>query len=192
MTSKQFYPALLFIFLYNFSDAQMQKIIPLFLLDKRSLDLGLFRVSEIYGICGSIALMIGIFTSGLLLSRYSLAWCMKRLTILLLIGHFFFLLLTYTQPSLYVIYITIMFSQFAFGLANGAYMGYLLTLANQSTYPMSMYTVCTATMALSYVCFGAFSGWLEQQLGYCNFFLSILIANCLLVILTYRRMNRHG
>jgi PAT family beta-lactamase induction signal transducer AmpG len=192
MASSQFYPALVFIFLYNFSDAQMQKIIPLFLLDKKGLDLGLFRVSEMYGISGSIALMIGVFTSGLLLSRYSLAFCMKKLTIVLLIGHFFFLLLTYNSPSFYAIYATIIFSQFAFGLANGAYMGYLLSLANQSAYPMSMYTVCTATMALSYVFFGSFSGWLQQQLGYGNFFLSILFANCLLVILTYRRMNKYG
>ncbi|MBA2651462.1 MAG: MFS transporter [Tatlockia sp.] len=191
MTSKQFYPSLFFIFLYNFTEAQMQKIVPLFLLDKKGLDLDLFRVSEIYGISGSFALMLGIFISGILLSRFTLVFCMKTLTILLVIGHFFFLLLVYNSPSLSVIFATIAFSQFAYGLANGAYMGYLLSIANKSLYPMSMYTLCTAAMALSYVFFGTFSGWLEQQLGYGNFFLSILFANCLLIVFTYRAMNKH-
>ncbi|CDZ76550.1 muropeptide transporter [Legionella massiliensis] len=192
MTSRQVYLPLIFIFLYNFTDAQMQKVVPLFLLDKLGLDLSLARVGEIYGISGSLALMLGIFISGFLLSRFSLAACLKRFTILLLSGHFFFFLLALHRPSLYAIYVTILFSQFAFGLANGAYMGYLLSVANKSAYPMSMYTVCTATMALSYVFFGAFSGWIEQVLGYSYFFFYIFLANSMLVLLTYWMMHRHG
>lgn len=192
MTSRQIYPSLTFIFLYNFTDAQMQKIVPLFLLDKLGLDLGLARVGEIYGISGSIALMLGIFISGFLLSRFTLAACLKKFTILLLVGPFCFFLLALQRPSLHAIYATILLNQFAVGLANGAYMGYLLSVANKSAYPMSMYTVCTATMALSYVFFGAFSGWIEQQLGYGYFFFSISLANSMLVLLTYWMMNKHG
>ncbi|MBA2709887.1 MAG: MFS transporter [Tatlockia sp.] len=191
MASKQFSAALIFIFLYNCSDAQMQKIVPLFLLDKMGLNLGLFQFGQIYGVYGSIALIIGIFFSGFLLSRFPLQICLKRITILLLLGHFCFLFLTLNSPSMYAIYLTMIFSQFAFGLANGAYMGYLLLIANQSKYPMSMYTVCTATMALSYVIFGSFSGWLEQQLGYQAFFFAILFVNLLLVLLTFKRMDNH-
>ncbi|KTD33226.1 beta lactamase induction signal transducer AmpG [Legionella nautarum] len=190
--SQQFYPALIFIFLYNVSDAQMQKIIPLFLLDKTGLELSIARVSEIYGISGSLALMIGVFVSGLIISRYPIAACMKKLTIFLLLGHFMFIFLIYFEPSQVVIYCVILASQFVVGMTNGAYMGYLLSIANQSNYPMSMYTLCVSAMALSYVFFGAISGWIEEQLGYSNFFLYILLVNSLLVMMTYRMMNRHG
>lgn len=77
------------------------------------------------------------------------------------------------------------------GLANGTYMGYLLKVANESDYPMSMYTVCTSIMALSYVLFGGLSGWIEQLLGYSGFFLYIFAANTALVIITCRVMNKY-
>lgn len=185
------YPSLLFIFLYNFSDAQMQKIIPLFLLDKTGLDLGLAKVGEIYGIAGSLSFMLGVFLSGFLIARFSIESCMKKLTIFLLLGHLFFLLLAFHESNRYLIYATVLLSQLTVGMANGGYMGYLLSIANKSVYPMSMYTVCTAIMALSYVFFGALSGLLEQYLGYANFFFYIFMANILLVIMTYRMMNNH-
>lgn len=189
--SPGFYPTWLFIFLYNFTDAQMQKIIPLFLLDKEALNLSLSFVGEIYGIGGGLALMIGICISGFLITRYSIVSCIKNLTILMLLGHLSFLFLTGYELNQYFIYFTILFNQFAMGLVNGVYMGYLLVVANKSGYPMSMYTICIATMALSYIFFGALSGLIEQQLGYSHFFLYILVANSLLLMMTCRMMNKH-
>lgn len=188
--SSQLYPALLFIFFYNFSDAQMQKIIPLFLLAKNGLHLNLAQVGELYGVFGSLFLMAGIFTAGLCLSRYSLSACIKCFTILLGISQFFFLLLTIYEPNSYVLYGTVLFNQFTLGLANAAYMGYLLLVANKSEYPMTLYTLCTSLMALGYVVFGAFSGWVEQHLGYGHFFFYLFVANGFIVLLTYRMMSR--
>jgi MFS transporter, PAT family, beta-lactamase induction signal transducer AmpG len=191
LDNPRIYPLLLFIFLYNFSEAQMQKIIPLFLLDSKGLGLGLAQVSQLYGISGSVALMLGIFASSLFISRYLIEPCLKILTFVLLIGHLFFLLLTMFTVNNFLLYVLVLLNQFMVGLANGAYMGYLLVVANKSDYPMSMYTICTSIMALSYVLFGAFSGFLEQQMGYSGFFLYIFAANILLVIMTYRVMNKY-
>jgi PAT family beta-lactamase induction signal transducer AmpG len=165
------YPILFFIFLYNFSEAQMQKIIPLFLLDKEGLGLNLYQVGQLYGISGSIFLMLGIFVSGWLITHFLLEKCLKNVTFFLLLGHLFYLLFPFFHTNHSLLYLVVLLNQFSVGLANGTYMGYLLKVANKSGYPMSMYTVCTSIMALSYVLFGALSGWIEQQLGYSGFFL---------------------
>ncbi|QMT60902.1 MFS transporter [Legionella sp. PC997] len=187
----QIYSILLFIFLYNFSEAQMQKIIPLYLLDKGGLGLNISQVGQLYGIFGSLFLMLGIFVSGWLITRYALKKCLKNVTLFLLLGHLLFLLFPFFRVHQVLIYLVILSSQFTVGLANGTYMGYLLMIANRSNYPMSMYTICTSIMALSYVFFGAFSGWIEQKLGYSGFFLYIFAANLALLFITHRAMNRY-
>ncbi|CAM2925360.1 beta lactamase induction signal transducer AmpG [Legionella steigerwaltii] len=190
-SSNKIFPILLFIFLYNFSEAQMQKIIPLFMLDKEGLALNLYQVGQLYGIFGSVFLMLGIFSSGWLLTRYQQKHCVKNVTVFLLLGHSLYLLFPLFNTNYPLLYLVILLNQFTVGLANGTYMGYLLGIANKSDYPMSMYTVCTSIMALSYVFFGAFSGWIEQQLGYSAFFLYIFAANIILVITTFRVMNQY-
>ncbi|WP_392536586.1 MFS transporter [Legionella sp. 227] len=189
--NKKIYPILLFIFFYNFSEAQMQKIIPLFLLDQEGLALNLYQVGELYGIFGSTLLMLGIFMSGWLITHYKLELCIKKVTVLLLLGHSLYLLFPLFNANHNLLYLVILLNQFTVGLANGTYMGYLLEAANKSAYPMSMYTVCTSIMASSYVFFGALSGWMEQQLGYSVFFLYIFAANIMLVIITFRMMNQY-
>lgn len=191
LCNRTVYPALLFIFLYNISEAQMQKVIPLFLLDKVGLDLGLSTVGSLYGIVGGLSMMLGVFVSAYLLTRFSIELYIKKITLLLCLGHLFYLGLIAHENNLYLIYSAIVLNQLIVGMVNGAYMGYLLHVANKSDYPMSMYTVCTAIMALSYVFFGAISGVMEQYIGYSNFFMYIFIANILLIILTYRIMGKH-
>lgn len=185
------YPILFFIFLYNFSEAQMQKIIPLFLLDKGGLGFNLYQVGQLYGISGSISLMLGIFASGWLITHFLLEKCLKNVTILLLLGHSLYFLFPLFHANTPLLYLVILLNQFSVGLANGTYMGYLLKVANESDYPMSMYTVCTSLMALSYVLFGALSGWIEHLLGYSGFFLYIFAANTVLVIITCSVMNKY-
>ncbi|KTD01806.1 MFS transporter [Fluoribacter gormanii] len=187
----QIYPILFFIFIYNFSEAQMQKIIPLFLLDKGGLGLNLSQVGQLYGIIGGIFLMLGIFVSGWLITRYSFEKCLKNVTLFLLLGHLLYLLFPFFHARDVLLYLVILLNQSTVGLANGTYMGYLLIIANRSNYPMSMYTVCTSIMASSYVFFGAISGWMEQKLGYSGFFLYIFAANTSLLVITRRTMNKY-
>ncbi|WED42454.1 MFS transporter [Legionella cardiaca] len=189
ISNKALYIPLLYIFLYNFADAQLQKIIPLFLLDKGGLNLNLSEVGEIYGIFGSLAFMFGVFVSGFLITRFPLSFCIKNFSSLLFLSPLLFLLIMANGVHPFLIYMVIAIYQFALGLANGAYMGYLLFIANKSIYSMTMYTLCTSAMALSYVFWGALSGILEQQLGYSSFFIYLLTINVLLLIMTYRMMN---
>ncbi|MDI9819166.1 MULTISPECIES: MFS transporter [unclassified Legionella] len=185
------YPALFFIFLYNASEAQMQKMIPLFLLDEGGLNLELAGVGSIYGLAGSFSLLIGVYISGFLMTQFPVKRCLKILTVVLMLGHALFMLITSSDSRLSLIVTGVVFSQLAAGLANGAFMGYLLSMAGKSSYPMSAYTLYTSVMALGYVVFGASSGFIQHYLDYSHFFLYIFIVNVFLVFLTFRMAGKH-
>lgn len=191
ISNRKLYPALLFIFLFNASEAQMQKMVPLFLLDKSGLNLGLVGVGSIYGLAGNFSLLAGIYISGFLMRYFSIARCLKILAIVLLLGHALFFILATARADLTLIILSVVISQLAAGLANGAFMGYLLSVANKSNYPMSAYTLCTAIMALGYVVFGALSGFVQECLGYKHFFFYIFMVNFFLVALTFRIVRKH-
>ncbi|WP_232001721.1 MFS transporter [Legionella spiritensis] len=189
-TPKVFLP-LLFIFLYNFSEAQMQKIIPLYLMDKNGPALNLAQTGVLYGVAGGLFMILGIHLSGLLLKRYTVRRCMMFFTSGLLAGHGLFLYDALAQTHYVFICLTITLNQFLVGMVNGGYMSYLLNTSNKCEYPMSLYSVCTSIMALSYVLFGSISGVIEQQLTYSGFFIYILIANGFTVVMTYWVMKHY-
>ena len=109
---------------------------------------------------------------------------------MLCLAHLVYLLPVFHSSA--VLYGSVIVNQFIAGMVNGVYMSYLLSVANKHENPMSMYTVCTAIMALSYVFFGALSGCIEQQIGYSGFFLYIFLANVLLMVGTCKMVNRYG
>lgn len=177
----------LFLFFYNMTDAQMQKIIPLYLLDHEGCNLNLREVGTLFGVIGTFALMTGIFIAGYLLNHWSLNKCMKWLTMGLLIGPIMLIILQ--DGHSFLLYTAIILTQITAGMANAAYMAYMLSLANKSNYPMSTYTFFTAVMALSYVFFTMISGFLEHSLGYFYFFIYLLLTSILVLLMTMRRVQ---
>ncbi|KTD49758.1 muropeptide transporter [Legionella rubrilucens] len=185
---KKWHTPLFFIFIYNLTDAQIQKMLPLYLVDPQGIGLSLPQFGALYGVFGSLALISGISFAGYLSSRWGTSSCLKKLTFLMVPGHLFFFLMTqiHTYP---LIWVFVLPGQFIAGILNGAYMTYLLRIANQSPYPMSMYTLCTSIMALSYIVFGALSGLIQHLMGYPGFFLAMLAASSLPLLLTCKMLE---
>lgn len=179
---------MLFLFFYNMTDAQMQKMIPLYLLDKDGLNLSLSVVGNTFGVIGSFALMFGIFIAGQLLNQYSLKSCLRWLTLNIFVGPLLFLMLQDSHSIL--LYPTIILTQVGSGMANAAFMAYMLSLANHSPYPMSAYTLFTAIMALSYLFFAIVSGFIQQSLGYSYFFLYLLVTSIIIFMMTLRMVRK--
>lgn len=192
LLQKPFLYPLLFIFLYNAAEAQMQKILPLFLLDKVGLHLDLATMGSLYGVFGSCFLMAGVFLASVVLTRCSLKQSLWIATPLLALSHAGYAMLLMHQATLFSWYILLCLNQFLVGFAQGVYMGYLLTCANKSSYPMSMSTLCTGIMALSYLSFGSVSGLVEHYLGYLNFFIYIFMMNGLLLLYTAYFLSRQN
>jgi len=187
--SKSLLPALLLIFLFNCSEAQMQKVVPLFLVSNVGLHLSIEQLGQILGLCGSIALLLGIFFSGWLITQFSIKRCMLLGASLFFVSHAPLLLLSHGAPSKTWIYTIISVNQLIAGLVNGIYMGYLLHVANKNPYAMTLYTLATSLMALSFILFGGISGFFLQVMGFNNFFNYILLVNVLILFITKRVLS---
>lgn len=181
----------LFIVLYNFSEAQLNKIFPLFMLDKLSaggLALSVSEVGVIYGGIGLMSLLIGVTLSGFLLHRFTLKKCLVPFTVILAISNISYLLLVlYFSASRVFMIMAVILGEFSFGLSNGAYMLYLIQRFAKGPYAMSLYAIGTALMLLGLMIAGGLSGYLQMILGYTQFFMWIVaLTFCLIPLAIYQ------
>ncbi len=175
--------AILFMLFYRFPEAQLTKIIMPFLvdpLDKGGLALSTSEVGIVYGTVGIIGLTIGGIIGGILAAKgglkkwlHPMAWSMS-LTCLT------FIYLAFTQDqSFLTINICVFIEQFGYGFGFTAYMLYLIYYS-EGKYKTAHYAICTGFMALSMM-MGMIAGWLEDLIGYQNFFIWTMIC-CLFTI----------
>lgn len=175
--------AILFMLFYRFPEAQLTKIIMPFLVDplnKGGLALSTSEVGIVYGTVGIIGLTIGGIIGGIVAAKgglkkwlHPMAWSMS-LTCLT------FIYLAFTQDqSLLTINICVFIEQFGYGFGFTAYMLYLIYYS-EGKYKTAHYAICTGFMALSMM-MGMIAGWLEDLIGYQNFFIWTMIC-CLFTI----------
>lgn len=175
--------AIVFMLFYRFPEAQLTKIIMPFLvdpLDKGGLALSTSEVGIVYGTVGIIGLTIGGIIGGIVAAKgglkkwlHPMAWSMS-LTCLT------FIYLSFTQDqSLLTVNICVFVEQFGYGFGFTAYMLYLIYYS-EGKYKTAHYAICTGFMALSMM-MGMMAGWLEDLVGYENFFIWTMIC-CLFTI----------
>lgn len=175
--------AILFMLFYRFPEAQLTKIIMPFLvdpLDKGGLALSTSEVGIVYGTVGIIGLTIGGIIGGIVAAKgglkkwlHPMAWSMS-LTCLT----FIYLAVTQNQSFL-TINICVFIEQFGYGFGFTAYMLYLIYYS-EGKYKTAHYAICTGFMALSMM-MGMMAGWLEDLIGYKNFFIWTIIC-CMFTI----------
>jgi PAT family beta-lactamase induction signal transducer AmpG len=87
-----------------------------------------------------------------------------------------FVYLSLAQPdNIWLISSLLAVEQLGYGFGFAAYMLYMIMLArgeNQTAH----YAICTGFMALGMMLPGMAAGWIQDQLGYVNFFIWVLIA----------------
>ncbi len=176
--------ALLFMLLYRLPEAQLVKLISPFLLDpvdKGGLGLSTKAVGLVYGTVGVIGLtaggIIGGFAAamgGLKKWLWPMAWSMS-LTCLT------FVYLSHVQDhSLLTINLCVFIEQFGYGFGFTAYMLYLIYFS-EGEHKTSHYSICTGFMALGMMLPGMAAGWIQETIGYKNFFIWTMIC-CLFTI----------
>ena len=170
--------ALAFMLLYRLPEAQLVKMINPFLLDPveaGGLGLETIQVGIVYGTVGVIGIISGGIIGGLVAAMGGLkkwirpmAWSMS-LTCLS-----FVLLSQLESPSMLLINACVFIEQFGYGFGFTAYMLYLIYFS-EGKYATSHYALCTAFMAAGLMLPGMFAGWLQEQIGYQNFFIWTII-----------------
>jgi PAT family beta-lactamase induction signal transducer AmpG len=175
---------LAFLLLYRFAEAQLVKLITPFLLDPLDaggLGLRTQDVGVAYGTFGVLALTCGGLLGGVVIARWGLKRVLWPLVLCMHVPNTAYVLLALAQPqSLATVSAAIAFEQFGYGLGFTVFMVYLLMVAGgpggNNPHKTAHYALGTGFMALGMMLPGMVSGWLQDQLGYVNFFIWACVA----------------
>ncbi len=170
---------LAFLLLYRIAEAQLTKLAPPFLLDERALGgLGLATadVGFVYGTVGALMLTIGGLLGGFLAARNGLKYWLWIMVAAINLPDAVYVLLAWLQPeSLLVVVLAVGVEQLGYGLGFAAYTLYMLYVS-RGAHSTAHFAICTGFMALGMMLPGMISGWLQESLGYLNFFIWVLVA----------------
>ncbi|HVU22972.1 MAG TPA: MFS transporter [Opitutus sp.] len=170
---------LAFLLLYRFAEAQLLKLVPPFLLDARAaggLALSTEQVGIIYGTIGVIALTLGGIIGGIVIARGGLKRLLWPMLLAMYVPNLVFIVLAVAQPAnLAVIATALALEQFGYGFGFTAYLLYMMMVAD-GEHRTAHYAICTGFMALGMMLPGMGAGWLEEKLGYVNFFIWVCLA----------------
>ena len=173
---------LAFLLLYRFAEAQLLKLVTPFLLDARDVGgLGL-RTQDVgiaYGTVGVVALTLGGLLGGWVIAQGGLKRLLWPLMICMHAPNLLFVLLALLQPqSVAWISAALAVEQFGYGFGFTAYMVFMLMVASSGgedgqspVHQTAHYALCTGFMALGMMLPGMWAGWLQDRLGYVDFFI---------------------
>jgi len=170
---------LAFLLLYRFAEAQLVKMASPFLLDAVAdggLGLGTTQVGFVYGTIGVAALTVGGLLGGFLVARHGLRFWLWWMVAAINLPNAAYLFLAWMQPeAFWVVNAAVAVEQFGYGFGFTAYMLYMIQVA-EGEHETAHFAICTGFMALGMMLPGMFSGWLQELLGYRDFFTWVLLA----------------
>lgn len=177
-TKENIFPALGFLLLFRLGEAQLVKMASPFMLDARQIGgLGLTTgdVGLIYGTIGILALTAGGIIGGIMASRKGLKFWILPMTFAINLPNLTYVYLSWFQPENFIIISScVAIEQFGYGFGFTAYMLFMIYFAagKQKT---AHFAICTGLMALGMMIPGMFSGWVQEIIGYQNFFIWVMI-----------------
>lgn len=170
--------AILFMLLYRLPEAFLVKMLNPFLLDgaeSGGLGLATETVGIVYGTVGVAALTLGGILGGLAAARYGLKKMMWPMALSIALPCLAFVYLSVFLPqNLWAINACVALDQFGYGFGFTAYMLCMIYFS-EGEYKTSHYSLCTAFMAMSMMLPGMVAGYLQEWLGYRNFFIMVII-----------------
>ena len=179
--------AMIFMLVYRLPEAFLIKMINPFLVattERGGLGLSTETVGVVYGTIGVAFLMLGGILGGLFASRVGLKRSMWGMAACMTLPCFSFVYLSMVQPTnLVFIAIAIAVEQFGYGFGFTAYMLYMMYFS-EGEFKTAHYAICTAFMALSMMIPGMFAGYLQEALGYQNFFWMVIACCVATVVVT--------
>jgi PAT family beta-lactamase induction signal transducer AmpG len=176
---KQIGLVLAFILLFRLGESQLLKMLTPFLIDDKGVGgMGLTTqdVGIIYGTFGVLSLTIGGIIGGIVISKDGLGKWMLPMILAMHLPILGFVLLSHFHPaSVYYIYAVVVLEQFGYGFGFAAFMMYLIYVADGES-KTSHYSIATGFMALGMMIPGMASGFIQEYLGYGNFFIWVFLA----------------
>jgi PAT family beta-lactamase induction signal transducer AmpG len=170
---------LLFLLFYRFAEAQLVKLAAPFLLDAREaggLALTTGQVGFVYGTVGTLAFTVGGILGGIAASRHGLRAWLWPMVLAIQVPNTVYVYLAAVRPdSFWIINACVAIEQFGYGFGFAAYLLVMIYVA-RGAHQTAHYAICTGFMALGMMLPGMWSGWLQEAIGYQNFFIWVLLA----------------
>lgn len=170
--------SLSFILLFRLGEAQLTKIASPFLLDtleNGGLGLSTAQIGFAYGTVGVFALTIGGILGGIVAAKDGLRKWLWPMVLAMNVPNLLYVYMSYTQPDSYLfVCAMVAIEQFGYGFGFTAFMLYLIYIS-RGAYSTSHYAICTGFMALGMMVPGMVAGWLQEHIGYTNFFIWVCI-----------------
>ncbi len=180
--------AIAFMLLYRLPEGFLIKLCQPFLVHSTAeggLGLATDLVGLVYGTFGVIALLAGGIVGGVFASKVGLKRSLWWMAACMTLPCLTFVYLAIAQPTnLLTISVAVCVEQFGYGFGFTAYMLYMMYFS-EGEFKTSHYAVCTAFMALSMMLPGFVAGYIEEAIGYVNFFWMVMICCVPTLIVTY-------
>jgi PAT family beta-lactamase induction signal transducer AmpG len=178
---------LLFLLTFRLGESQLLKMAVPFMLDpvdKGGLGLDTSELGIAYGTIGVIALTIGGLLGGYVISRFGLKRCLWPMAFITHVPDLVFVWLSHAMPeNFYLISAAIGAEQFGYGFGFASYLMYMIMVA-EGEHKTAHYAICTGFMALGMMVPQMASGWIQDHLGYPNFFIWACMATIPAFIVT--------
>ena len=179
--------ALCFMLLYRLPEALLLKLCnPFFLASQADGGLGLSvdTVGQIYGI-GVVLMLLGGIIGGLWASRVGLRKAMLPMALCLTLPSAVYIYLAAAQPeSFWIVSACIGVEQLGYGLGYTACMLYMMHFV-EGVHRTAHFSLCTAVMFLGLMLPGMVAGYIEEPLGYLNFFWIVMLCCIPSIIVAY-------
>lgn len=176
-TKKGVVLAIIFMLLYRLPEGFLIKMCQPFLVagrDNGGLGLDTDAVGVVYGTIGVIALLAGGIAGGVYASKVGLKRALWIMTACMTLPCLTFCYLSIFLPTnLITISIAVSIEQFGYGFGFTAYMLYMMYFS-EGEFKTSHYAICTAFMALSMMLPGFVAGYIQEAIGYVNFFWMVM------------------
>lgn len=170
--------AIAFILLFRLGEAQLTKIASPFLLDSiqdGGLGLSTGEIGFAYGTVGVLALTIGGILGGIAASKNGLRKWLFPMALSMNVPNLLYVYMSAAQPDNYLLVCSLVgIEQFGYGFGFTAFMLYLIYIS-RGTYSTSHYAICTGFMALGMMLPGMIAGWIQECVGYTNFFIWVCL-----------------
>ena len=187
--------AIVFMLLYRLPEGFLLKLCQPFLLastDVGGLGMTTKNVGFAYGTIGVIFLTLGGIIGGFYASKVGLKKALWLMALGMTLPCLAFVYLAVYQPTnIWFISIAIAVEQFGYGFGFTAYMLYMMYFSD-GEFKTSHYAICTAFMAMSMMIPGMFAGYIQEALGYVDFFWMVMaccIATFVVTFFVYRKLD---
>ncbi|MCW8809372.1 MAG: MFS transporter, partial [Ignavibacteriaceae bacterium] len=137
-----------------------------------------------YGTVGIIALMLGGILGGFVCAKKGLKFWIWWMLIAINLPDLVYVYLAATQTSNFIlINICVAVEQFGYGFGFTAFMLYLIYVS-EGEFKTAHFAIATGLMALGMMLPGMISGWIQEQVGYLNFFIWVCISTLPVFLIT--------